>query len=384
MGIQLRGMTWNHSRGFVSVVATAQRYSEMHPDVEIVWEKRSLQQFADMSIEQLGQTYDLLVIDHPWAGFAADKSLLVPLQNYLPAAFLADQAANAVGKSHESYVFGAFQSALAIDAATPVASYRKDLMDQKGCPVPQTWGDLLTLAKGGKVAFPGIPIDSLMNFFMLCSTQGEDPCVDKAYVVSREMGHLALEQLRELASYCTPRMFDLNPIRVYETMSSTDDLMYCPFAYGYSNYARPGYAKHVLQYDDLVAIEGFGRLKSTLGGTGLAISMQCAHKEVAVDYVQFTASPSIQRTIFVENGGQPGHRAAWLDAEVNRRTNQYFQSTLPALDRPYLRPRYSGYMHLQDNAGDLVRDYMMHGGNKDHVLEGMNRLYHESQGGHQL
>ena len=33
----LRGITWNHSRGFVSVLATAQRFSEMRPGVEITW-----------------------------------------------------------------------------------------------------------------------------------------------------------------------------------------------------------------------------------------------------------------------------------------------------------------------------------------------------------
>ena len=38
----LRGITWNHSRGFVSVVATAQRFCELHPNVEITWEKALL------------------------------------------------------------------------------------------------------------------------------------------------------------------------------------------------------------------------------------------------------------------------------------------------------------------------------------------------------
>ena len=51
--IILKGITWNHSRGFVPMTATAQRFSELNPNVEITWEKRSLQQFADLSIGQL-------------------------------------------------------------------------------------------------------------------------------------------------------------------------------------------------------------------------------------------------------------------------------------------------------------------------------------------
>ncbi len=83
--IVLRGITWNHSRGFVSVVATAQRFSEMQPQVDIIWEKRSLQEFADAPIQGLAEQYDLLVIDHPWAGYAAHSQALLPLQEIIPA-----------------------------------------------------------------------------------------------------------------------------------------------------------------------------------------------------------------------------------------------------------------------------------------------------------
>src|SRR5690606_9416852 len=101
--IQLKGITWGHTRGFVPMVATAQRYEELCPDVEIVWTKRTLQEFADKSVTDLAKEYDLLVIDHPWTGHAAAKWMLAAFDDYLSADFLADQRANSVGKSHESY-----------------------------------------------------------------------------------------------------------------------------------------------------------------------------------------------------------------------------------------------------------------------------------------
>ncbi|WP_199613664.1 ABC transporter substrate-binding protein [Paenibacillus alkalitolerans] len=379
MPVKLKGITWNHSRGFVPVAATSQRFAELNPGVEIVWEKRSLQQFADMPIQTLAESYDLLIIDHPWAGVAAEHNVLLPLERYLSEEFLADQAANSVGKSHESYNFSGFQSALAVDAAAPVASYREDLLQAYGLEPPQTWEDLLAFAKTGRMAFPGIAIDSLMNFYMLCSTQGEDPCVSDEYIVSSDMGLQVLDQLRELAAYCTKEMFDWNPIKLYEAMSGGDDIAYCPFAYGYSNYARAGYSNHPLRFCDMVTIGRHGKLKSTLGGTGIAVSSRCAHPDIAVRYVEFTASPQCQRTIYVENGGQPGHRTAWMDEEANRRCGNYFVATLPALDRSYLRPRYNGYLHFQDHAGDLVRRFMMQGGSGKVVLDGMNKLYRESK-----
>jgi len=61
--IKLKGITWNHSRGFTSIVACAQRFSELNPGVEISWEKRSLQAFADEPIDKLAERYDFLIID---------------------------------------------------------------------------------------------------------------------------------------------------------------------------------------------------------------------------------------------------------------------------------------------------------------------------------
>ncbi len=375
----LRGITWNHSRGFVSVVATAQRFCELRPEVEIVWEKRSLQEFADAPIQGLAEEYDLLVIDHPWAGYAADSEVLLPLQEYIPADYLADQAAHTVGQSHPSYIFDGNQCALAIDAATPVASYRRDLLERYALEQPQSWRDLLDLARQGRVIMPGIPIDTLMNFYMLCATQGQPPFVDDEWAVSDEMSLMALEQLRELASLCPREIFDWNPIAVYEALSRRDEFFYCPFAYGYSNYSRAGYSEQILIFDDMVDIGGQGRCQSTLGGTGLAISAGCQAREIARDYAMFSASPLIQRTLFFENGGQPGHRSAWLDEEVNRRSNNYFRNTLPALDRAYLRPRFPGYLHFQDHGGAPIREYLMNGGDGKQVLGELKRLFQEAK-----
>lgn len=375
----LKGITWNHSRGFISVAATAQRFSEMRPEVEIAWEKRSLQAFADAPIQDLAERYDLLVIDHPWAGYAAFSHVLLPLQDILPGDFLRDQAENSVGQSHPSYVFNGSQCALAIDAATPVASYRPDLLERYELEQPQTWSDLLALARRGRVIMPGIPIDTLMNWYMLCATQGQPPFVNDEWAVSDEMSLRAFEQLRELASHCPPQIFDWNPILVYEALSRRDDYVYCPFAYGYSNYSREGYSENLLIYDDMVEIDGRGRCQSTLGGTGLAISTACQAIEVASEYAMFTASPTIQRTLFFENGGQPGHRSAWLDAEVNRRARNYFLNTLPALDRAYLRPRFPGYLHFQDEAGAPIREYLMNGGDGRRLLDSLKRLFDEAR-----
>jgi len=85
------------------MVATAQRFSEINPDVNISWEIRSLQEFADKPLEDMVKNYDLLVIDHPHSGIAASEGLLLPLDEHLSVNFLKDQKENQVGQSFDSY-----------------------------------------------------------------------------------------------------------------------------------------------------------------------------------------------------------------------------------------------------------------------------------------
>ena len=120
--IELRGITWDHPRGLDPMVATAASYAAAHPDVRITWEARSLKDFGDFPLERLTDRYDLLVIDHPFVGFAAATGCLQPLDERLPAPILADQAANSVGPSHRSYHYGGHQWALAPDDAGHVSA----------------------------------------------------------------------------------------------------------------------------------------------------------------------------------------------------------------------------------------------------------------------
>lgn len=375
--ITLKGITWGHSRGITPLLAFSQRYNELHPNIEVQWSKRSLQQFADFPIEKLTEEYDLLIIDHPWVGCAAATECVLPLDQYLPQKYLDDQLKNSVGYSHLSYQYNLHQWALAIDAATPAASYRADLLQKNHATIPANWQQLLELAKGGKVAVPAIPIDLLMNFYMFCIACGKEPFTSKKEVIDRQTGLAALHMMQELYSLVDKKMFELNPIGVAELMTQTDDYWYCPFAYCYSNYSREGYAKHLLHYADLVTHNGI-KLKSTIGGTGLAVSAFSKHKETAVEYAAAIVSSKCQSAFYVEHGGQPGHKAAWTNKAANRLCNHFFEAVLPVMENGYVRPRYNGYLHFQDQAGRPIHQYLLHGGRALNVLSELNQLYKKS------
>ena len=374
---RLRGITWDHSRGYTPMVATAQRFHELHPEVEIAWEKRSLQAFGDFPLQKLVDKFDLLIIDHPFVGYAATHPILLPLDKYLPADYLQDQAANSVGASHESYIYGGHQWALATDAATPITSYRPDLFKKHKLTLPKTWEEVVELAKSGMVIVPAVAIDSLMNIYYFCVNRGI-PLFENGTFVDEAAGIWALEQLRSFVSLCPPECLTQNPIKTHDALAAGDKYVYCPFVYGYSNYGREGYAEHLLAFTDVVGFEKNKIGSTTLGGTGLAISASCQHTDVAVEYVKYVHTGLIQRTLYIENGGQSGHRSSWLDETANTRTNNFFKDTLATLDNAYLRPRYDGYSHFQDAGSLVVHEYLKNGGNPKQVLQKLQKIYLDS------
>lgn len=372
----LRGITWGHSRGITPLIAAAQRYEELHPGIQIQWKKRTLQEFADYPIEKLTEDYDLLIIDHPWVGCAAATNCVLPLDEYLSAAYLKNQLENSIGGSCESYNYSNKQWALAIDAAAPFASYRKDLLSANNTALPQTWEEVIDLARLGKVAVPAIPIDLLMNFYSFCIAEGEEPFLNND-MVSEEVGIKAMETMKDLYSLVDKKMFTCNPIAVAEMMSNTNDYWYCPFAYGYSNYSRTGFAKHLLHYTDVVSIYD-KKLRTTIGGTGISVSAFSKNKEEAVDFAAFVCSELHQKTLYVQHGGQPGHLAAWLSEESNSLTHDYFKQTLPVMQNGYIRPRYNGYLHFQDHAGKPLQECLNGSKSPKEAFKAMNEIYNQS------
>jgi multiple sugar transport system substrate-binding protein len=87
----------------------------------------------------------------------------------------------------------------------------------------------------------------------------------------------------------------------------------------------------------------------------------------------------LQRGIYFAAGGQPGHRAAWRDATVNAASSDFFQDILTALDRAYLRPRYLGFMKVQERSGELIHHWLAAGGSADALLDGPDALYRASE-----
>jgi multiple sugar transport system substrate-binding protein len=186
--------------------------------------------------------------------------------------------------------------------------------------------------------------------------------------------------LHELVSPMPLEIFSMNPIQIAERMTTTDDFAWNAFAYTYNNYARPGFAAKPLCFGNLPALKTGGpRLRSVLGGTGIAISANCRNVATAVDFALFTANGRTQKTIYVQAGGQPSHRAAWDDMFADQLCGGFFSGTRLTQEEAIVRPRYSGYVALQTEGGSALQEYLRDGRSLDVTLEKLDMLYRESR-----
>ncbi|MEI7024205.1 ABC transporter substrate-binding protein [Paenibacillus sp. y28] len=362
--IQLRGMTWNHPRGVLPLQAAAAKFQQLNPEVEITWDARSLHDFEAYPLDLLAEKYDLMMVDHPHLGTAVKLGVLVPLNEHVSAAFLDDQRANSVGKSHESYEFDGRQWAFAADAAAQVSAFRPDLLQQHGLQAPRTWAEVTQLIQqlpgGVKVGLPLAPVHAFASFVTLSAQLTDGQLWNNDQDLSPELGAEVLALLQSFLPKLHPSSLSSDPITMSDLMAATDEIAYIPLIYGYSNYAREGFASRTIHYTDIPSDNGVPS-GSMIGGVGIAVSSKSRYIPQCVAFAQLVADGEFQRTEYTVSGGQPGHRSAWTDAETNRLTNNFFAGTLRTLDHGYLRPRFDGYIEFQEQAGKLIQQHLASG-----------------------
>jgi multiple sugar transport system substrate-binding protein len=156
-------------------------------------------------------------------------------------------------------------------------------------------------------------------------------------------------------------------------MAANDDVAYCPLAFGYVTFARADAGGRAVRF--AAGPEWSG----TLGGAGIAVSSQSSQVDEAAAFARFACSADVQRGPYVEGGGQPGHRAAWTDPVLDAEANGFFSSTLEALDRAYLRPRFDGFRSFQDAAGDVIHAFGRDTTDLDTALDRIDELFRESR-----
>ncbi len=370
MSTTLKGMTWDHPRGYDPLAACSTQW-QARTGVEIAWDRRSLQDFESYPVEELARQYDLIVIDHPHVGQITDSACLRPFT----ADEAADSARGTVGESFSSYTWEGRQWALPIDAASQVLAFRPDrLVD-----APRQWDVVMELARAGRVALPMRAPHSLMCLYTLCAQMGVPGCIEGPDLFDETVAANVCERLRALVNLVDPVCYTLDPIGVFEQMSTLDSSIDCaPLIYGYVSYACDGFRPAQIRFADMPSFGDSGPRGSALGGTGMAVSSMRGDQAEAAAFAVWVASGDVQRGMFAQAGGQPAHAAAWSDEDVNAAADGFYRNTRATLDGSWVRPRHTGYMAFQHAASVRLNEGLGAGDSGYSIVRDINAMYRAS------
>ncbi|MFC4006187.1 hypothetical protein ACFOY2_03065 [Nonomuraea purpurea] len=339
----MRGLTWDHPRGYAPLdeltrldLAGANPYGQVPEPIE--WDRQPLEGFESEPIAKLCQTYDVLVIDHPGLGAAVDA--LVPMEELFEPDELERLRTGTVGRTWDSYHLDGRQWALPLDAATQVAAARP------GVAVPRTWPKAVELARSTSMALCLGGPHAFLMFYALCSGDLLVPETREDGFLDEGAGLRALELMAELLALADPEVSRLNPIGVLDAIAAGGP-QWCPLLYGYVTYP--------LTFSDAPAWPGRAP-GSVLGGTGLALSRRRIGEirdAVRAHLLRLTSEP-VQTGLFPAVGGQPAARSAWDD-------KGFYRDTRATMEAAWIRPRFPGYIALQDRSSALIRDGLLAG-----------------------
>ncbi len=335
----LRGVTWDHPRGYDPLARGGPLFTAKHPDYEIEWTRRSLRDFGVQPIEALAERFDILVIDHPFCGRAKATGCLLNLRPLFPAEFFAMLEGESVGPSTRSYEYGDGVWGLPTDAASQVASYRPDLLSALGFDgPPRSFAEVIELGaaarKSGKwLGLPGVQSDAACLVATLAANMGSPIPRSADHLLPTDVFETALDYLSQLRPLCHPESPNRNPIKTYDAMSSGDDIVYTPFAFGYTNYSRLG-AKKPIRYTTIAGPGPDPVAGATLGAPAARFRPAAATSRPRSP----TSLGSIRRNIrpapISRMGGNPGSAPRGLTRRMTARQGASF----PALCRRLIRP----------------------------------------------
>ncbi len=345
--IELKGMTWDHVRGRDCLIQSNELLIQKC-GISVTWDARSLLAFGDQHISEFYNDYDLMIIDHPHVPDAVHADAVIPFEELVTPSQLDLLEATSVGASHNSYLYQGKHWALAIDTAAQVSAFRPDKAERS----PVFWHEVFDLAKKKQLLWAHKPVDAFSTFATLMAQKGH-ALEGTSRFINQEMALEVLEFMVELSSLVPDFCATSNPIDIAEALSGNDDYAYGICIYGYSNYSREGFRKHVLVYDDLPSFDGRAT-GSQLGGAGVAVSSKSKNPKAAAEAAMLLSLPEIQATTYGLGGGQPGNLIAWKDQLLNEVSNNFFRNTLRTLENAWVRPRVLGWPDVQYQSSLII------------------------------
>jgi len=370
--IKLRGLTWDHPRGYDSVIAATSIFEKTHPNIQVIWYKRSLKEFGDQPLEEIIKEFDLLMIDHPFVGEAHQNQLLTRLELLLPENYLFEQSELHIGKTFQSYNYNNHQYAIPIDASAQFSAFNNFSLSLH--EIPQTWDQFIEMMAQNsfseKVIWPLCPTDFWCSFLTISAQYaGKYKRVFNPSGIDPDIALKALILLKTVSENISQESWNINPIQALELMNK-GRYTFAPLLFGYISYSQKG---SPIQFSNALAINSQSPV-SLLGGVGLAISAYAINKKECAEFMQFVLRDEILSGCYIENNGQPSLLSSWNSSVLNKQSKNFFANTMGSMKNAFVRPRISGFNRFQESAAQYLHGNFK-SANEIRLIAHLNHLY---------
>lgn len=381
MTTALRGLTWDHPRGYrvLDALSRLDRAGPSNPygavRLPVIWSRQSLAGFEARPVRELAAEFDLLVIDHPGIGEAVEDGALMPLDELFGTEEIAAWQRVTVGGCGASYRWHDRQWAAPIDVAAQFGVARAGSIS----PPPATWDEAIAFARNTPTV---LCLGGPHALLMLCAVAvalGASPQNSGSRFLDRDTGQRALDVMRRLYAVADREASVQDPISVLAAMATGSGPAYCPLVFGYINYQHPDRFPHQLTFFDAPAGVAGGRRGSVLGGTGMAISRFAADAPAAAEHIRRVASVRVQRTLYSDEGGQAAHLGAWHDSEIDRGVGRFYSATQATVTDAWVRPRFAGFIDFQREASAAVQSGLISAAAPNAILDELDDRFRWAQ-----
>jgi len=235
------------------------------------------------------------------------------------------------------------------DSNAMMTYYRADILDKYGMKVPETWDDVVEIAKElrgnnsgiyGYVGSLGRGLYAYLGLLPVIWSYGGEIWDEKTYEIKIDKGDAgfkALSVLTELVKYGDPVSVNGTDDEVNSSMASGNSAL-APSAWGNTVMNDPKYSKFADAIKTTVVPAGKPGLKvPAMGGLGHMVVQRSTQKDLAWKYVRFVTSddPAVGKA-WVDNTGQPA-RLSFLTNPQFVKEHPHFPTLADTLKvaRPY-------------------------------------------------
>lgn len=357
----LKALAWENLWHSDTLTALSRLFELMHKDYQLEWSFMDLTCYNDEVFRNKLSGYDLLLMKNRHMATIGPMALLTTLEEVLETEIMEHHWQQIMGRGFSAFSYDGHQYGIPFTSTAFVCGSRKDLLDNLGLPLPNTWEEVINLGKAlpeGKKIMLALKEANVFDIFrcILGHFLPGEGCCGKHGIKIGEVEQ-TLQLLEQLLVLTGPEALSMSMTDLYSEMSAGEAIVYTPMVIGNANYAKDGFRKHLIDFGDIPRYQEVAA-SSIFFASGIGILRDSHQKAPAKAFLNMVLSKDVQRHMVVDFDGHPIYTQYWKDKSNNQKTNQYFNRVRETVNMAVNLSEHNGYAEEWRFISRLIWGYL--------------------------